>query len=66
MVLCIVLSLLTAPPRPEQITDDLALNWQRLNLGGGLGTKWYKGVTFWWALTFLGMIFFVVVFGAIL
>jgi len=66
MILGVVLSLLTAPPRPEQITDDLTLNWQRLNLGGGLGTKWYTGVTFWWALSFLGMVGFVVIFGVIL
>lgn len=66
MVLCTVLSLLTAPPRPEQITDELALNWQHLNLGGGLGKKWYSGVIFWWALSFLGMVAFIVIFGVIL
>jgi len=66
MILGVALSLVTAPPRPEQVTDDLALNWGRLNLGGGLGEKWYKSVTLWWAMTFLGMTAFVIIFGAIL
>lgn len=66
MVLCAVLSLVTAPPRPEQVTDDLALNWRNLNLGGGLGARWYTSVTFWWALSFAGMTAFVIIFGAIL
>ncbi len=66
MILGVLLSLVTAPPRPEQITNDLALNWRCLNLGGGLGKRWYSGVTFWWALSFLGMVFFVVIFGVIL
>ncbi len=66
MVLCIFLSLVTAPPRADQITDDLALNWKNLNLGGGLGARWYSSVTVWWALSFLGMTAFVIIFGAIL
>lgn len=66
MVLCAALSLVTAPPRPEQVTADLALNWRSLNLGGGLGAAWYKSVTFWWALSFAGMTAFVIIFGAIL
>lgn len=66
MVLCAVLSLLTAPPRADQVTDDLALNWKNLNLGGGLGARWYTSVTFWWALSFAGMTAFVIIFGAIL
>jgi len=66
MVLCVVISLLTAPPRPEQITDDLALNWKCLNLGGGLGARWYTSVVLWWAIAFAGMTAFVIIFGAIL
>lgn len=66
MVLGVVLSWLTPPPRPEQVTDDLALNWSRLNLGGGLGDQWYRGVPFWWAVSFVGMTAFVVIFGVIL
>ena len=37
MALCVIVSLTTAPPRPEQITDDLAFNLKTMNLGGGLG-----------------------------
>lgn len=66
MILGVVLSLVTAPPRAEQVTDDLTMNWRRMNLGGGLGDKWYKSVTLWWAGTFIGMTAFVIIFGAIL
>ena len=66
MVLCTALSFVTAPPRPDQVTDDLALNWRNLNLGGGLGTRWYGSVTLWWAVSFAGMTAFVIIFGAIL
>lgn len=66
MVLCAGLSLVTAPPRADQVTDDLALNWRNLNLGGGLGARWYTSVTLWWALAFAGMTAFVIIFGAIL
>ncbi|HEY9154323.1 MAG TPA: sodium/solute symporter [Opitutaceae bacterium] len=66
MVLGVVLSLLTQPPRPEQITDDLTMNWKNLNLGGGLGARWYQSVPLWWAATFAGMTAFIIIFGAIL
>ncbi|MBN1345696.1 MAG: sodium/solute symporter [Phycisphaerae bacterium] len=49
-VICIVVSLLTAPPRPEQVTDQLTFNWHKLNIFGGLGERWYTSVVFWWAI----------------
>jgi SSS family solute:Na+ symporter len=63
---CLVLGLLMQPPRPEQVTDDLTINWRHLNLGGGLGTAWYGKVSLWWALGFVGMVFFVILFGVVL
>jgi len=49
-ILCVVVSLLTGRPRPEQVTNQLAFNWRRLNIFGELGTRWYNHVALWWAL----------------
>ena len=57
---------LTPPPTPGHITDDLSFNWKRINIGGGLGRTWYLNVTFWWALSFIIMVAFVIIFGIIL
>jgi solute:Na+ symporter, SSS family len=47
---CTVVSLLTTPPAPEQVTDQLTLNWKKLNIFEGLGTSWRDSVTLWWAI----------------
>jgi len=67
VVVCVVVSLATAPPRPEQVTDQLTFNWRQMNIFEGLGGKWYVNVVFWWAifvslvvtliLTFSGLVF---------
>jgi len=49
-VLCAVVSLLTRPPRAEQVTDELTFNWGRLNIFSELGDHWYTNVTLWWGL----------------
>jgi SSS family solute:Na+ symporter len=66
MIVCTVVSLLTVPPRPEQVTDDLTFNWKKMNIGGGLGDKWYKNVTFWWTIGMVLMFLFIFIFGVIL
>jgi len=50
VVVCTVVSLLTEPPQPEQVTDDLALNWKKLNIFSDLGARWYQHVLLWWGL----------------
>jgi SSS family solute:Na+ symporter len=50
MVLCVLFSLISAPPAPEQVTDELTINWRRLNLLDDLGHRWYASVWLWWAL----------------
>jgi len=52
---CGVVSLLTAPPRPEQVTDELTINWRRLSIFTDLGTHWYNSVVTWW-LVFAAMV----------
>ncbi len=50
VVVCIAASLLTAPPPAKQVTDDVTLNWQRLNIFHNLGNHWYSSVVTWWIL----------------
>jgi SSS family solute:Na+ symporter len=45
---CVIVTLTTRPPRPEQVTDQLCMNWKRLNIFSNLGDRWYKNVVFWW------------------
>ena len=49
-LVCILVSLITRPPRPEQVTDEVTVNWSRLNIFDNLGTRWYNSVTIWWGL----------------
>jgi SSS family solute:Na+ symporter len=49
MVLCALLSLRLAPPRPDQITDELTFNWRHIRFGRGPQTRWWNSVGFWWA-----------------
>jgi solute:Na+ symporter, SSS family len=46
---CVAVSLLTAPPAPEQVTDELTINWRKLNIFDELGSGW-SSVTLWWAI----------------
>jgi len=48
-VTCTVVSLLTSPPAPEQVTDELAINWRKINIFRDLGKGWHN-VTIWWAI----------------
>ena len=50
VAVCIAVSLMTPPPRPEQVTDQLTFNWHRLNIFSDLGEKWYTSVVTWWGL----------------
>ncbi len=50
VVVCVVVSLLTPRPRPEQVSDSVTVNWRRLNIFTELGDRWYRSVVFWWLL----------------
>jgi SSS family solute:Na+ symporter len=45
-----VVGLITPPPAPQQVTDQLTFNWHQLNVCDGLGQKWYTHVVLWWGL----------------
>lgn len=49
-VVCVVVSLMTPRPEPEQVTDQLTINWRKLNIFNELGGRWYTSVVLWWAL----------------
>lgn len=50
VMVCVVISLLSQPPLPEQVTDQLTVNWKKLNIFTDLGDKWYQSVILWWGL----------------
>ena len=52
---CIVVSYGTAPPPPEKITDQLTMNFRRINIAADLGGPFYRNVLFYW-LIFIGCI----------
>jgi SSS family solute:Na+ symporter len=49
-LVCTAVSLATAPPRPEQVGDDVTINWRKLNILSDLGRTWYSNVVTWWLL----------------
>ena len=61
-LVCIVVSFLTDPPAPEQVTDQLVFNWQKINIFTGLGDKWYKSIVFWWVVLTLLVVFLILSF----
>jgi SSS family solute:Na+ symporter len=63
MGVCVGVSLVTDPPRPDQVTDDLKFNIRALNIKAGLGNHWYSSVTFWWLLSMIIMFVFIYIFG---
>ena len=65
VVICIVGSLFTRPPRPEQITDQVTLNWKRLAVLEKLGTRWYTSVLTWWALFVAAILTVMLVFSGL-
>ena len=65
VVVCTVVSLATAPPAPEQVTDQLTFNWRKLNIFDQLGETWYTSVTLWWAVFAAIVIGLVIVFSGL-
>ena len=62
VVVCIVISLFTKPPRSEQVNDQLTINWRKLNIFDQFGDRWYNNVILWWGLFALGILMLVIVF----
>ncbi|MEZ5275766.1 MAG: sodium/solute symporter [Opitutaceae bacterium] len=66
MIVCTASALITPPPSPEKVSDDLTFNWKKMDFKGGLGTHWWNSVTLWWAIALAGMFFFVFLFSVVL
>jgi solute:Na+ symporter, SSS family len=64
-VLCTVVSLMTPPPRPEQVSDKLTINWRRMNIFDDLGDRWYTSVITWWLLFVVAVAALVIVFSGL-
>jgi SSS family solute:Na+ symporter len=62
VVVCVAVSLATPPPRPEQVTDQVTVNWRKLNIFDNLGTRWYTSVVSWWLLFVLAIAALLAVF----
>ncbi|MEN6386631.1 MAG: sodium/solute symporter [Phycisphaerales bacterium] len=65
VIVCTSVSLMTAPPQPQQVTDELSLNWKKMNIFGELGDKWYKSVVLWWGLFAACIIALIITFSQI-
>lgn len=50
IIVCIIVSLCTAPPARDKITNDLTMNFHHLNIGEQINKKWYQRVLFWWLI----------------
>ncbi len=59
---CVVVSLTTKPPRPEQVDDRLTLSWSKLNIFDNLGNHWYTSVVTWWGLFVVAIVMLLVIF----
>ena len=65
VVVCTVVSLMTAPPRPDQIDDSLMLNWRIISEGGNLGSHWYNHVVTWWLVFAISILTLMAVFSGL-
>jgi len=65
-LVCVAVSLVTPPPRPEQVTDEVTVNWRKLNIFGDLGNHWYTSVVFWWLLFVLAITALLFVFSGLI
>jgi len=65
VIVCVVVSLITPRPHSSQVTDQLTINWRRLNIFGQLGTRWYTSVYLWWSLFVVIVIVLILVFSGL-
>jgi solute:Na+ symporter, SSS family len=61
-LVCVAVSLLTAPPRADQITDQLTFNWRKMNIFDNLGNHWYTSVVTWWVVFVLSIAVLLILF----
>ncbi|TWT65955.1 Sodium/glucose cotransporter [Allorhodopirellula solitaria] len=62
LAVCSGVSLLTPPPRAEQVTDQLTFNWRKMNIFSDLGDHWYSSVVTWWGLFIITILALFIIF----
>lgn len=65
MIVCSISAVVTSPPAPENVSEDLTFNLKNKHLGGGLGSG-LGSVSLWWTISFALMILLVIVFSILL
>ncbi len=61
VLVCLAVSLMTPPPDADRITDQLTINWRKLNIFSELGEKWYQSVILWWGIFAAIVVGFIIV-----
>lgn len=62
----VVSACFTSSPAGEQVGEGLVFSFSNLStLKEGLGRRWYSGVFFWWALSFVLMVVLIVYFSIV-
>ncbi|MCA9437073.1 MAG: sodium/solute symporter, partial [Candidatus Omnitrophica bacterium] len=64
-IVCVTFSLMTSAPPEEKVTDQLTINWGRLNIFTDLGEHWYNSVVTWWLVFVLLILSLGVVFSGL-
>jgi solute:Na+ symporter, SSS family len=65
MSLMVVISLMTAPPPPEKVTDNVCINWRNLTAFKNLGSPWYRNLALWYAVFACGIVACYLVFSGL-
>jgi len=65
VIVCTTVSLATAPPRPEQVTDQLTFNWRKLNIFSELGETRATSVVLWWSLFVVMVLALIIAFSGL-
>jgi solute:Na+ symporter, SSS family len=65
VIVCVIATMFSPPPRPDQITDEVTFNWKKVNVFNDLGHPWYKSVIFWWGLFAVLIVLLMIVFSGL-
>ncbi|MHC4122949.1 MAG: sodium:solute symporter family transporter [Planctomycetota bacterium] len=64
-VVCVSVSLLTPKPHCDKITDNLTLNWKKLNIFNQLGNTWITSVILWWGIFVIIIVLLIFLFSGL-
>jgi SSS family solute:Na+ symporter len=54
VIAMVIVSLATARPPADKVSDQTTINWRKLNVFSDLGRPWFKNVVLWWAVFLAG------------